>query len=78
MAIKISINPKNLIPSKTILIEGIFIGITASVVLFLSNFFGLQKVLEFIPEGFEVFTLVFVAVYLKHLFVVKFRGREVI
>ena len=78
MAIKVNFNVKNLIPDKTILGEAIVTGIFASLILFLVDFFGIQKVMDIIPEGFELFVLVLVAVYVKHLISVHLNGKEVV
>ena len=64
-------NLKNLKPNKIVIKEAIITGIVASLVLFILNFFGIMFLFQWIPKGFEVFFLVFVAVWLKHLFDVK-------
>ena len=64
-------NLKNLKPNKTTIKEAVITGLIASLVLFLLNFIGIMAFFNWIPKGFEVFVLVFVAVWLKHLFDVK-------
>ncbi len=67
----INFNIKNLKPNKVVIKEAVITGIVASLVLFLLNFIGIMFLFQWIPKGFEVFVLVFVAVWLKHLFDVK-------
>lgn len=76
--INIKVNKANLIPSRIIFGEGIISGIIASGILFFLNFFGIMSLFNWIPKGFEVFALVFVAIYIKHLFSVKLGGKEII
>lgn len=67
----INFNLKNLKPNKIVIKEAVVTGLIASLVLFILNFFGIMALFNWIPEGFEVFVLVFGAVYLKHLFKVN-------
>ena len=76
--IKINFEPKNLIPSKTIIGEAVSIGIIAVGISFLLNFFGLQIILNWVPKGWEVLILVILSVYLKHLLIIRWKGKEVI
>ncbi len=74
----IKFNKENLIPSKVILGEAISVGILATLILFLFDFFGFQRILDFIPKGFEVLVLIIVSVYVKHLITFRLGGKELI
>jgi hypothetical protein len=69
---------KDIVPDVKVITKAVLTGITASIVLFVINFFGLSSFFEFIPDGFETFALVFAATYLAHIFIIKHNGREVI
>jgi len=66
------------VPDKSIIFEGLLIGLVATVALFLVDFFGLKPFFDFIPEGMQLFVLVFAAVYLRRLFIVRLNGKEII
>ncbi len=74
----INFEPKNLVPSKMIIGEAIGIGIVAVGISFLLDFFGLQAILNWVPKGWEVLILVILSVYVKHLIIVRWKGKEVI
>ncbi len=76
--IKINFESNNLIPSRMIIGEAVSVGIIAVAISFLLDFFGLQAILNWVPKGWEVLILVVLSVYVKHLIVVKWKGREVI
>ena len=76
--IKINLELKNSIPNMDTLFAALLIALVASIVFFLINFFGLKTFFDFIPDGFEIFAIVFASVYIRKLIVVKFRGREII
>ena len=76
--IKINFKPENLIPSKMIIGEAISVGIIAVAISFLLNFFGFQWILNWVPQGWSVLLLVSLSVYVKHLLVVRWKGKEVI
>lgn len=76
--IKINFEAKNLIPSGTILGEALSVGILAVIISFLLEFFGLQAILNWVPKGWEVLILIILSIYIKHLFIIKFKGKEVI
>ena len=78
MAIKINFESNNLIPSKMILGEAITIGIIAVLISFLLDFFGLQIILNWVPKGWEVLILIILSVYVKHLLIIRWKGKEVI
>ena len=64
----INFNKNNLMPKKEIVKEAIMTGIFAAIVYFVLNFFGI--VLD-VSKGIEVFIIVLLAVYIKHLIEVK-------
>ena len=69
---------ERIIPTKTVLVEGFWIGLSVSILAFVVDFFGLGFLLNPIPDGFRIFTFVLLGVYLRGLFDIKVFGREVI
>ncbi len=64
-------NLKNLKPNKKTIKEAVITGFIASLVVFILNFFGLIEFFKWIPDGFELFAIVFASVWIRKVFEVK-------
>ena len=77
MAISIGIGSKGILNRDT-LILGLWIGSFVILTEFLLEFFGLNFILDFVPDGFRILVIVLISVIISRKVVVKFRGREVV
>jgi len=69
----IKFNKDNLIPKQDIVVEALLAGLLTTLIFFLIDFFGFN--ISFIPKGFEVFAVVMVAIYVKHLIIIRIGGK---
>lgn len=65
--LKFSFNKDGIIPDWKILRDALTTGITATVIVFLIDFFGLKPFFDWIPQGWELFFIVFASAYLSNL-----------
>lgn len=70
---RLSFNKNNIFPDKDILVEALMVGILTTLIFFLIDFFTWD--ISFIPKGWEVFAIVLLAVYVKHLIIIRMNGR---
>ena len=77
MVISIGIGSKGILNRDT-LILGLWIGSFVILTEFLLEFFGLNFILDFVPDGFRILVIVLISVIISRKVVVKFRGREVV
>jgi|TARA_Y100000310_G_C20656374_1_gene802186 hypothetical protein len=68
----------NLVPKAKIVAEAFWIGLSVSIVAFVLDFFGLDFILNFLPDGLKIFAIVMIGVYLRSLFDLKIFGKEVL
>ena len=69
----IKFNKKNVMPNSEIAIEALLAGILTTLIFFLIDFFSVD--ISLIPKGFEVFFVVVLAIYIKHLLIINIGGK---
>jgi len=75
--ISLDISKKDIFKIDTLLVA-LWTGILVTAMQFTLDFFGLNFLLSFVPEGFRLLVIVSISVFVSKKLVVKFRGREVI
>jgi len=56
---------------RAIVVDALLVGLFAVFVAFLIDFFGFNFLISFLPDGFELLSIVAISVYLKSLFNIK-------
>ena len=77
MTIKINFSTKEVLTQKTIF-NALWIGVLATFIEFILNFFGIDILFGFLPGGFRLIVIVMASVIISKLIIIRYKGREVI
>jgi len=67
----VDFNSRKVVPDRALVVDALLVGLFAVFVAFVIDFFGFNFLIDFLPDGFELLSIVAISVYLKSLFNIK-------
>ena len=78
MVLTVNFKGDRLIPNKGVIFDGLIIGVSALVVLFIFQNFGFASAVNALPEGYKILIAATLGVYIKHLFSIRIGNSTVL